>query len=86
MTTNSTNISGLNVSQMFADFQTAIAAKGNKIQSDMNDITAEGKELGQEQMLQMQFEINQYNTMLETVSTISKSLTDEAKQLAQRSQ
>ena len=82
----STEFSGLNVSKMFADFQTAIAEKGNKIQSDMNDITAEGKELGQEQMLQMQFEINQYNTMLETVSTISKSLTDEAKQLAQRAQ
>ena len=82
----STDISGLNVSKMFSDFQTAIAEKGNKIQKDMDAITSSGSELGQEQMLQMQFEINQYNTMLETVSTISKSLTDEAKQLAQRSQ
>lgn len=82
----STDFSGLNVSTMFSDFQTAIAEKGNKIQKDMDAITSSGSELGQEQMLQMQFEINQYNTMLETVSTISKSLTDEAKQLAQRSQ
>lgn len=82
----STDFSGLNVSKMFSDFQTAIAEKGNKIQKDMDAITSSGSELGQEQMLQMQFEINQYNTMLETVSTISKSLTDEAKQLAQRSQ
>ena len=82
----STDFSGLNVSKMFSDFQTAIAEKGNKIQKDMDAITSSGSELGQEQMLQMQFEINQYNTMLETVSTISKSLTDESKQLAQRSQ
>ena len=82
----STDFSGLNVSKMFSDFQTAIAEKGNKIQKDMDAITSSGSELGQEQMLQMQFEINQYNTMLETVSTISKSLTDEAKQLAQRAQ
>ena len=42
-------------------------------------------EIGQAQMLQLQFEIGQYNAMLEMVSTVSKSLTDMMKTLAQRS-
>ena len=35
-------------------------------------------------MLDMQFKIGRYNMLLEATSTITKSLTDEAKQIAQR--
>ena len=70
---------------MFASIQQTIATKGSELQSEMEQIS-QGSTLSQEQMLQMQFEVNQYNTLLETASTISKALTDEAKQIAQRAQ
>ena len=79
------SISGFDINQMFSQIQQSIATKGTELQKEMEEIS-KGSTLSQEQMLQMQFEVNQYNTMLETVSTISKSLTDEAKQLAQRAQ
>ncbi|MBP3438393.1 MAG: hypothetical protein J6K46_03505 [Sutterella sp.] len=79
------SISGFDINQMFSQIQQSIATKGTELQKEMEEIS-KGSTLSQEQMLQMQFEVNQYNTMLETASTISKSLTDEAKQLAQRAQ
>lgn len=79
------SISGFDINKMFSQIQQTIANKGSELQEEMNKIS-DGSTLSQEQMLQMQFEVNQYNTMLETASTISKSLTDEAKQLAQRAQ
>ena len=41
--------------------------------------------ISQEQMLLIQFEIGQYNAMVEMLSSVSKSLTDMMKTLAQRS-
>ena len=79
------SISGFDINQMFSQIQQSIATKGTELQKEMEEIS-KGSTLSQEQMLQMQFEVNQYNTMLETASTISKSLTNEAKQLAQRAQ
>ena len=79
------SISGFDINQMFSQIQQSIATKGTELQKEMEEIS-KGSTLSQEQMLQMQFEVNQYNTLLETASTISKSLTDEAKQLAQRAQ
>ena len=79
------SISSFDINSMFASIQQTIATKGNELQSEMEQIS-QGSTLSQEQMLQMQFEVNQYNTLLETASTISKALTDEAKQIAQRAQ
>jgi type III secretion protein F len=36
-------------------------------------------------MLKMQFMVGQYNAMLEATSSVTKSLVDESKQMAQRS-
>ena len=79
------SISGFDINQMFSQIQQSIATKGTELQKEMEEIS-KGSTLSQEQMLQMQFEVNQYNTLLETASTISKALTDEAKQIAQRAQ
>ena len=57
---------------------------GNDLSEKLNSF--DGKSMSQEEMLEMQFLVNQYNCMLETASTVSKSLTDEAKQIAQRAQ
>lgn len=85
MTGAVSNTSSFDINAMFKTIQSSIATKGSELQAEMNKIS-DGSTLSQEQMLQMQFEVNQYNTLLETASTISKSLTDEAKQLAQRAQ
>lgn len=49
----------------------------------MNDLSQKDS-LDTTDMLALQFEVGQYNAMLEATSTITKSLTDEAKQIAQR--
>ena len=46
---------------------------------------ANGEELSNEQMISLQFEVGQYNTMMEALSTVTKSMTDMMKSLAQRS-
>jgi type III secretion protein F len=56
-----------------ADFQTRIAEMSNK---------AEG--ISQEDMLNLQFEMGQYNAMIESVANVAKSLTDTLKSLAQK--
>ena len=74
----------LNINEVFSQFQSSICSVGNDLSEKLNSF--DGKSMSQEEMLEMQFLVNQYNCMLETASTVSKSLTDEAKQIAQRSQ
>ena len=77
---------GLNVNELFntclgnlnelgEDLQTAMTQMSSLKSTDDNYQTA---------MLQMQFYIGQYNAILEMVSSVSKSLTDMMKTLAQR--
>ncbi|MGN1208705.1 MAG: EscF/YscF/HrpA family type III secretion system needle major subunit [Duodenibacillus sp.] len=58
--------------------------KAEDLQAKMTELKGADGNISQEDMLVMQFEINQYNMLLEMSSTVSKSITDEAKQLAQR--
>ena len=50
----------------------------------MSDLEGE-QQISDQEMLRLQFQVNQYNVFLETASTITKALTDQAKQMAQRS-
>ena len=74
--------SGFDIQDMFNKMASTIEQKGKDLNTQLNRIS--DGEMSQEQMLSMQFQINQYNMLLEATSTISKSMTDEAKQLAQR--
>ena len=74
--------SNFNIQDMFNTMAETIQKKGNELNTQLSRIS--DGEMSQEQMLSMQFQINQYNMLLEATSTISKSMTDEAKQLAQR--
>lgn len=78
----SNSISGFSIQDMFSKVSDTVAKAGNDLQAKLDNL-GEG-EISQEEMLNLQFQVNMYNTLLEAASTVSKSLTDEAKQLAQR--
>lgn len=78
------SIGGLNVNQMFENTLQGISTKGTDLNAKMAEL-AGGDELSNEQMISLQFEIGQYNTMMEALSTVTKSMTDMMKSLAQRS-
>ena len=80
----STVNSGLNVETLFNAMFDTIGNKADELNTKMNSITDDHGNISQEDMLAMQLEINQYNMLLEMTSTVTKSITDEAKQLAQR--
>lgn len=84
MTTNVNANSGFNINEIFNYVAEQINNKGNEVRDAMAAIKEDGN-ISDQQMLKLQFQINTYNTLLETASTVTKSLTDEAKQLAQRS-
>lgn len=78
------SISGFNVSQMFENTLQGVSTKGSELNSRMAELS-QGEELSNEQMITLQFEIGQYNTLMEALSTVTKSMTDMMKSLAQRS-
>lgn len=82
---NVTTNSGLNVSELMTECFNSINTAGTDLSERIKGLIGLGDELDQGTMLQVQFEVGQYNAMLEMVSTVSKSLTDMMKTLAQRS-
>ncbi|MDR3159396.1 MAG: hypothetical protein LBU11_10455 [Zoogloeaceae bacterium] len=62
-----------------ADLETEISAATARTDAQGNKI-----ELKQEEILELQFNIGQYNALLETASSIAKGTTDMLKTLAQR--
>ena len=78
------SVSGLNISDMFSQSLNQVSQKGTDLNARMSEIS-QGGEISNEQMISLQFEIGQYNTLMESLSTITKSLTDMMKSIAQRS-
>ena len=76
------NAGGINAEDMFKNLVSNIETRGAELKNAMDQV-GEGK-LDETQLLKMQFMVNQYNTMLEMTSTVTKALVDEAKQIAQR--
>lgn len=79
------SISGFNVSQMFENTLQGISSKGSDLNARMENLLASDQELSNEDMISLQFEVGQYNAMMEALSTVTKSMTDMMKSLAQRS-
>lgn len=77
---SSTNMA---ISDIFNTTFDQVHSKGQELKKRMSEIS--GKTLSTEEMLQLQFEMGEYNTMLEALSTVTKALVDETKSLAQRS-
>jgi len=76
-------IDGFNVSSMFNRTLNGVASKGQQLNAAMDNI-GNGDSLSQEQLVQLQFQVGQYNTMMESLATVTKSMTDMMKSLAQR--
>lgn len=75
---------GINVGQMFQNATAGLAADGQALQSKMDAISGKGN-IDQGELLSMQFAMGQYNAKLETVSSVTKSIQEMLKSLAQRS-
>ena len=73
---------GFSINEIFDKISQVVENKGNDLRSAMSNIGNDGQ-ISDQQMLKLQFQVNIYNVLLETVSMITKSLTDEAKQLVQ---
>ena len=72
---------GFNINSAFSKIYANLNTQATKLETAMNNV---GEDISQQDMLKLQFQVNQYNMLLEATSTISKALTDEIKQLAQR--
>lgn len=60
-----------------------ISSKGKDLQTKMTEMLSKD-EVSPEDMMALQFEVGQYNAMLESLSSVTKSMTDMMKSLAQR--
>ena len=80
---NRGSASGIDVGQMFQNATSGLAKDGAALQAKMDQISANG-ESDQTQLLELQFAMGQYNAKLETISSVTKSIQDMLKSLAQR--
>ena len=71
---------GVNITNLFDRALETVTARGREMSDKMDNM----KELSNEDMLKMQFALGQYNTLIEATSSVTKSLVDEAKNVAQR--
>ncbi len=76
-------VDGLNINQLFNTTLNDVSKDGQKLSSRM-EVLAKGENLSQEQMVQLQFEVGQYNAKIEALATVTKAMTDMLKSLAQR--
>ena len=74
---------GVNVNELFNSGLDSIGKKGEALQTKMNDLLSQD-EVSPEDMMALQFEVGQYNAMMESLSSVTKSMTDMMKSLAQR--
>lgn len=74
---------GLNVNELFNSGLDSISSKGKALQAKMTEMLGKD-EVSPEDMMSLQFEVGQYNAMLESLSSVTKSMTDMMKSLAQR--
>ena len=76
--------SGLDVSKMFNDSINSIGKKGEDIQAQMDNLLQKDGEIDQTALMKLQFQMGIYNAMVETLSNVTKNVTDSMKSLAQR--
>ena len=73
----------MNLTNMFNNMLNGVTDKCAGLASQMYAL-ADGKNLSSEQLVAIQFQVGQYNTMMEALATVTKSMTDMMKSLAQR--
>jgi type III secretion protein F len=73
-----------NIGQLFQNSVSQLSTKSDSLQTNMDTMMKSKDGLTQEDMLSLQFEMGQYTAMIESVSNVTKSLTDTLKSLAQK--
>ena len=76
-------VGGINMQQVFNNGLAGLDKDGQALQSKIDAISAKG-EVSQSELLQLQWSMGQYNAKLETISSVTKSMNDMLKSLAQR--
>lgn len=74
---------GINLNEFFETGMDRISEQGKQLQADM-EAMLNSEEVDPADTLLIQYEMGQYNAILEAVSTLTKSVTDSLKSLAQR--
>ncbi len=81
-------ITHFDMSTFVSSSMETINTRGKSLQEKINSLgkNADGtdKEVGPEEMLALQFQIGQYNTLVESISTATKGVVDSMKSVAQR--
>ena len=65
---------GIDIGQLFQNATNGLSQDGQALQAKMDQM----------QLLELQFAMGQYNAKLETISSVTKSIQDMLKSLAQR--
>ncbi len=78
-----TEVGGINLGAMFRNATAGLDKDGQALQSKIDELGKKDK-VDQKDLLEMQFAMGQYNAKLEAVSSVTKSLQDMLKSLAQR--
>lgn len=78
-----TGTPGLDLGKIFEGGADAIGKRGEALQKRMTEMQQK-KNLSPEDMIVVQFEMGQYNVLIESVSSVTKSLTETMKSLTQR--
>ncbi|OBQ45946.1 EscF/YscF/HrpA family type III secretion system needle major subunit [Halodesulfovibrio spirochaetisodalis] len=73
----------LDINTMFSQNLGKIEDAGATLQKKMQDTLKQGK-INPQKMLALQFEMGQYNNLVQATSTMTKSITDTAKSVIQR--
>ena len=76
-------ISGINMGTLFRSVTAGLEKDGQALQAKIDALGSKDS-VDQKDLLEMQFAMGQYNAKLEAVSSITKSLQDLLKSLAQR--
>jgi type III secretion protein F len=74
-----------NIGGFLNDAMSKIGEKGETFQKRIDEMTSREGGISQEDLLQLQFDMGQYNALIESMANITKSLTDTLKSLAQKS-
>lgn len=77
------NSTGVDLGKLMETATKGLDKDGRDLQKKIEDIS-NADSVDQQDLLILQFEMGQYNAKLETISTVTKSLQDMLKTLAQR--
>ncbi|MBQ9536367.1 MAG: type III secretion protein [Desulfovibrionaceae bacterium] len=76
-------VSGVDIGKIFNTGVAGLEKDGKALQDKINSISSNG-DINQADLLKLQYAMGQYNAKLETISSVTKSMQDMLKSLAQR--